>query len=85
MEHKMYFNTGVRPENRPANSLMPFQSWRGGTLHVEYTIENEPPTGARLLYLSNTPENNYGRISIKITGGGMLSEYAIFQMPYINN
>lgn len=80
--YKMYFNTGVTPSghNPPIKPVLPFQTWRGGTLQVEYHLEHKPPQGARLLWLCSTLDTTQGRINIKIVGGGMLSGYAIFHL-----
>ncbi len=85
MTHKMYFDTGVRPENRLNSKgeliLMPFQSFKGGTMKIEYYLESEPKVTYKLKFLVGKEYLNSikpGEIAIKIVDGGMLSDYAIF-------
>lgn len=78
--HTMYFNTGVLPHNRPGQ-LGEFESWRGGTLHKEYHLERAPLPGWTISFLCGPEYLEQLRpfeTAIKIVGGGMLSEYAIF-------
>lgn len=84
-EHKFWFNTGVTPQNRPYDSLWgEHQAWRGGTLQIVFYLESAPPAGYRLLYLCDKPYASLearpveGAIVIKVVGGGMLSEFAVF-------
>lgn len=85
MTHKMFFNTGVKPENRLNSKgeliLMPFQFFQNGTMKIEYYLESEPKATYKLKYLAGKEYLNYiklGEIAIKIVDGGMLSDYAIF-------
>lgn len=89
--HKMYFNTGVRPENRLNLSgenkgklvLSEHEALKNGTIQIVYYLEEEPKDNYRLLwlcqkdYIKTMPEY---KKAIKIIGGGMLSDYAIFQV-----
>ena len=82
MSKKMYFNTGVRPENRldiKGNVvMMEHQTIKGGVLQIEYWLEREPESDlhpkflASESYLTHLTDNE---VAIKIVGGGMLSEY----------
>lgn len=81
----MYFNTGVKPENRLDKNgkviLMDHQIIKGGVMQIEYYLEREPEEGLILRYLvqSNYLEHmSPNEVAIKIVGGGMLSDYAIF-------
>ena len=74
--YKMWFNTGVRPWNRPGVKLMEHQEWKNGVLHIAFYLEKEPPKGYILSCLGNAPMN--GELAIKVIGGGMLSKYALF-------
>jgi hypothetical protein len=89
--YKMYFNTGVRPENRLSLSgenkgklvLSEHEALKGGTIQIAYYLEEKPKDNYRLLYLC--PEDYIKTMpeyekAIKIIGGGMLSDYAIFQV-----
>ena len=76
--YKMLFNTGVRPENR-VDKLIAFsehEEWKGGTLHIAFYLEKEPPENWTLKHLCNNPRE--GELSIPIVAGGMLSKFAIF-------
>lgn len=89
--YKMYFNTGVRPENRLNLSgenkgklvLSEHEVLKGGTIQIVYYLEEKPQDNYRLLWLQ--PSFTMGEIpshqkAIKIVGGGMHSDYAIFQV-----
>jgi hypothetical protein len=85
--HKMLFNTGVRPENHRDKSGRLIQGeheeWVGGQLHVVYYLEEEPKPTYRLEHLCSKESLEKRPIqpwekAIRIVGGGMLSDYAIF-------
>lgn len=83
MAHKMLFNTGVQYHNHcDKNGKLikgEFDEWKNNQLHIVYYLETEPPKNSRLDYLqsdiSDLPEY---QVAIKIVGGGMHSDYAIF-------
>jgi hypothetical protein len=79
-EHKFWFNTGVTPHNRSGETtLMDHQSWKGGTLQIAFYLESAPPAGATLAYLcSSLPPLSPNQVAINVVGGGMLSEFAVF-------
>jgi len=77
--HKMYFNTGVRPENRPGTPLGKFQVWRGGVLQIIYYLQVAPPEGWVVSHLCDTIQPDEANRFIPVVGGGMLSKYAIFK------
>lgn len=80
--HKMWFNTGVKPENRDYNmGLMPHQEWRGGVLQIAFYLETAPPDGWVFKYASPylIPDEKY---FIKIVDGGLFGEYAYFKTMY---
>jgi hypothetical protein len=81
----MYFNTGVRPENRLDKNgkvvLMDHQEIKGGVMQIAYYLEREPEEGLTLSYLTQANYLEHLKpyeVAIKIVGGGMLSDYAIF-------
>jgi hypothetical protein len=83
--HKMYFNTGVRPENMLDKNgkliLMDHQEIKGGVMQIAYYLEREPEKDLTLSFLvpSNYLEHMKPyEVAIKIVGGGTLSDYAIF-------
>lgn len=89
--YKMYFNTGVRPENRLSLSgenkgklvLSEHEALKGGTIQIVYYLEEKPKDNYKLLYLCSedyTKTMPEYEKAIKIIGGGMLSDYAIFQV-----
>ena len=80
LPYKRWFNTGVKPENRIGVSLSEFQAWINGTLQIAYYLESIPPSNAILEWLGNDNKVNNNQVAIKIVGGGMLSEYAIFKI-----
>lgn len=82
---KTYFNTGVKPENRLDKNgkmiLMEHQEIKNGVMQIAYFLEREPESNLTLKYLA--PANylehlNPHEAAIKIIGGGMLSDYAIY-------
>ena len=78
--HKLYFNTGVTPKNRPYDSLMEFQLWKGGTMQIEFWVEHKPSEGAIFKFAcpyNNLKESEYMEV-IPIVKGGLCSEYAYF-------
>ena len=89
MHHKMYFNTGVKPENRLNKHdtliLGKFEVLKGGTIQIIYYLEKCPNKNYVLRYL--IPESSLcflgqQEIAIKIVDGGMVSDYAVFtQLP----
>ena len=89
--YKMYFNTGVRPENRLSLSgenkgklvLSEHEVLKSGTIQIVYYLEEKPKDNYRLLWLQpafTMTELPAHQKAIKIIGGGMLSDYAIFQV-----
>lgn len=81
--YEMFFNTGVKRENRldkEGNLIRyEFDDWSRGVLRIKYYIESEPPKNSRLDYLAQDDKHlNPSQMAIKIVGGGMISEYAIF-------
>lgn len=89
--YQMFFNTGVRPENRLSLSsenkgklvLSEHEFLKGGTIQIAYYLAEKPKENYRLLWLQ--PSFTMGEIppyqkAIKIVGGGMHSDYAIFQV-----
>ena len=84
MEHRQLFNTGVLLKNSlDANGKlikMPHDVWKGGVKHIEFWLEKEPPANSRRDWLQDAPLTNLNerQIAIRIVGGGMLSEYAVF-------
>ena len=86
MSYKMLFDTGVKPWNHcylsgPNKGKLitgEHEEWHGGTLHIAYYLESEPPEGCILQYLAPEPEQKDYLINIPIVGGGMLSKYAVF-------
>ena len=87
MPHKMYFNTGVKPENRLNKDgklvLGKYQILKGGTIQIIYFLEEKPNENYKFKYL--IPESSLNiltsnEIAIKIIGGGMLSDYAVFTL-----
>jgi hypothetical protein len=76
--YKMYFNTGVKPENRLNASLSEHESWRNGALQIAYYLESEPPQGYTLAWLCDNPKCEDYQLAIRIVDGGILSKYAIF-------
>lgn len=76
--HKQLFNTGVRPSSG-AGLWGEHQEWVGGTKHIAFYLDTLPPKGSTLKYLAQEPDERM--ISISIVGGGMLSEWAIYQPP----
>jgi hypothetical protein len=87
---KLYFNTGVRPENRLNSKgkmieLSEFEEWRGGVLQVAFYISDIPKNGNFKFASSNLEENLKTHKSPyweyrKIIKGGLLSNYAFFQI-----
>jgi hypothetical protein len=78
-----YFNTGVRPENRPGVELLDHQVWRGGTLQIVFYLEHEPPEGAVFKFASPYPNaDSSGKLQkIKVTGGGLHGDWAFYAVP----
>lgn len=83
--HKMYFNTGVLPENRLDESgkvvLMDFQVVKNGTIQIEFFLEEKPDDNLTFRYCAPSNYLDFKKdweVAIKIVGGGMLSDYAIF-------
>jgi hypothetical protein len=82
---KTYFNTGVKPENLLDKNgkmiLMEHQEIKNGVMQIAYFLEKEPESNLTLKYLvpANYLEHlNPHEVAIKIVGGGMLSDYAIY-------
>lgn len=76
--YKMWFNTGVRPQNRPNTSLFKHEYWRNGTLQIAFYLESEPPENYTLSHLCSNPKCENYQLAIPIVDGGMLSKFAIF-------
>ena len=87
MPHKMYFNTGVKPENHLNKDgkliLGKYQVLKGGTIQIIYYLEEKPNENYKFKYL--IPESSLNTLTsqeiiIKIMGGGMRSDYAVFTL-----
>lgn len=85
MAYKMLFDTGVRYENhldRHGDLIRrEHEEWRNNTLHIAYYLEEAPHPNWVLEYL--IPEHSLDMVQenervIKIVGGGMASDYAVF-------
>lgn len=81
LSNQQWFNTGVRPINRPIDSLMEHQAWRNGTMQIAFYLESAPPEGSTLAHLAQVPDCYPHQVAIKVTGGGMPSPYAIYNVP----
>ena len=77
--YKMYFDTGVRPVNRPYDSLCEHQEWKDGTMQIAFYLESEPPKGSRLSHLCDNVRDY--EFALPVVGGGMVSKFAIFNVP----
>ena len=90
--HKMLFNTGVRPWNHTDKhgNLIKGENdvWKNDQLHIAYYLEREPEPGLIFQYLVGLDPTSLlavlpNQVAIKIVGGGMSSEYAVFLKPII--
>lgn len=81
-QNLMWFNTGVRPENRPGVPLLKHQSWKGGVLQIAFYLETPAPANSALEFLCDDPEyiKSQGLIPVAVVGGGMLSKFAAFRV-----
>ena len=86
--YKQLFNSGVRYENHcylsgPNKGKLirgEFEEWHNGQLHHAFYLEEEPPKNSRRDWLQDAPLNNLrpDQVAIKIIGGNMISQYAVF-------
>lgn len=83
--YKMYFNTGVKPYNHLDKSGKLIESAyhviKDGTIQIEYWLERKPDDRYTFRFLcpeAYLSQLNVNEVAIKIIGGGMLSDYAIF-------
>ena len=85
--YKMFFNTGVKPCNllnkNGETILLEWQVIKGGVMQIIYFLERKPEANLILKFLAPKDYLNHmqpSETAIKIVGGGMLSDYAIFQI-----
>jgi hypothetical protein len=91
--YKMLFNTGVRPYNRlnlsgPNKGKFILGEWEelvNDQIHIAYYLEKKPDNNMLLQHLIPAWSlEKYGltenQVAIKIIRGGMLSDYAVFNV-----
>jgi hypothetical protein len=89
---KLYFNTGVKPENRLNSQgkmieLSEFDEWKGGVLQIAFYVSDIPKNGFFKFAISKefleknleTHKKPYWEHRT-ILKGGLVSDYAFFQI-----
>ena len=81
--HKMLFNTGVRPINRQPFKLGEFEELKGGTVHIAYYLNSKPKENYQVQFLaplSYLEHKKTWEFAMRIVGGGMMSDIAVFHI-----